>query len=262
MTILAHLVDMSFKYGRSSKRTPAFTSEALVSLLTLVLPLYLYLTHHQPYHNDVCDILAMSVQSISSTGGESALAPSAAVYNELATTRPDIIHTLSSPIWIYDKDERPQAWAPRPILLPEPNHGPFFCFSRQKITGSENYPLSSDLPPMTEEQAEALDAVHYAAEKHGLKMRLRKGDVVFCNNFALLHGREAFRDVASEGKEMRHILRLWARNESLAWKTPEALKGDWFSVYGDSERRERAQWRIRKEDTDRERVIGHKQTCS
>ena len=204
----------------------------------------------------------MSVQSHAPIGGETTLAPSAAVYNEIALARPDLIHTLSSPIWIYDKDETPSAWAPRPILFPEPTHGPFFCFSRQKITGSKHYPLSPDLPPMTDEQAEALDAVHYAAEKHGLKMRLRQGDLVFCNNFGLLHGREAFKDGGEEDAGMRHILRLWVRNESLAWKTPEELEKEWFAIYGESERRGMAQWRIKKEDTDRERVIGHKMTCS
>jgi hypothetical protein len=155
-------------------------------------------------------------------------------------------------------------WRSRAILFPEPTHGPFFCFSRQKITGSEFYPLSPTLPAMSESQAEALDLVHWVAEKHGLVMRLDPGDVLLYNNLALLHGRNAFTDsnAGNTMKGRRHILRLWVRNEGRAWKTPEGLVPDWHSVYGDSERRARAHWRIRPEDTDKDRVIGHKATCS
>ena len=117
---------------------------------------------------------------------------------------------------------------------------------------------------MSESQAEALDLVHWVAEKHGMVMRLDPGDVLLYNNLALLHGRNTFTDgnAGNTVKGRRHILRLWVRNESQAWKTPEGLAPDWHSVYGDSERRARAHWRIRAEDTDKDRVIGHKSTCS
>ena len=61
------------------------------------------LTHEQPFHNDVCDILAMYVQEQAAEGGESYLASSAKIYNEIAATRPDVIHTLADPSWIFDK---------------------------------------------------------------------------------------------------------------------------------------------------------------
>jgi hypothetical protein len=166
---------------------------------------------------------------------------------------------------ITHRDKPPTTWRSRAILFPEPTHGPFFCFSRQKITGSEFYPLSPTLPPMTETQAEALDLVHWVAEKHGMVMRLNPGDVLLYNNLALLHGRNAFTDKGEKEGELkgrRHILRLWVRNKKLAWKTPEGLAPDWHTVYGESERRARAHWRIRAEDTDKDRVIGHKNTCS
>lgn len=57
----------------------------------------------KPFHNDVCDLLAMYVQDCASSGGESLLASSAAVYNEIAATRPDVIKTLAEPVWVYDK---------------------------------------------------------------------------------------------------------------------------------------------------------------
>ena len=107
--------------------------------------------------------------------------------------------------------------------------------------------------------------VHFVAEKHGMRMRLERGDILLYNNLAVLHGREAFRDVETGNigeARRRHILRLWVRNERLAWKTPDPLAREWHQVYGDSERRAQAQWRIRPEDTDEDRVVGHKFTCS
>ncbi|PSN59647.1 Clavaminate synthase-like protein, partial [Corynespora cassiicola Philippines] len=199
--MLTHLVDMGFKFGKCSKRTPTFTGGSL------------------PYHNDVCDILCMYIQDCAANGGESTLASSATVYNKIAATRPDVIKTLAAPVWIYDKDKTPAVWHARPILFREPNHGPFFCFSRQKITGSEHYPLSPTLPAMSEEEAEALDMVHYIAEDHGLTMSLRPGDMLFYNNLAVLHGRNAFTNNET-GTHRRHILRLWVRNEEHAWQTP------------------------------------------
>ncbi|KAL2869466.1 TauD/TfdA family dioxygenase [Aspergillus lucknowensis] len=244
--MLTHLVDMGFKYGCASKLNPTFTPNAL------------------PYHNDVCDILCLYVQDTAHNGGESILSPAAAVYNEMAATRPDVIHTLAAKTWVYDKDKEPTTWPTRSLLFPEPTHGPFFCFSRQKVTGSDNYPLSPSVPPMTEAQAEAIDMIHYLGEKHGLTVKLERGDMLLYNNLALLHGRNGFTDVPTvEGEgQKRHVLRLWMRNSELAWKTPPGLERDWFLVYGDSERRAKAHWGIRPEDTDKDRVIGHKLTCS
>jgi hypothetical protein len=45
----------------------------------------------------------MYVQEKAVRGGESHLASCAKVYNEIASQRPDVIHTLSTPTWIFDK---------------------------------------------------------------------------------------------------------------------------------------------------------------
>jgi hypothetical protein len=62
-----------------------------------------YASNAQPFHNDVCDILAMYVQEEAAEGGETHLASCAKIYNEIAATRPDVIHTLADPSWIFDK---------------------------------------------------------------------------------------------------------------------------------------------------------------
>lgn len=103
--------------------------------------------------------------------------------------------------------------------------------------------------------------VHFTAEKHGVTFTMSSGDMVFYNNLAVLHGRNAFEDSAGKSGK-RHIMRLWIRNEELAWKTPEALKHFWHNIYGDSERRAHAHWQITPDDVDRGHFIGRKFTST
>ena len=57
----------------------------------------------QPFHNDVCDILAMYVIEAADAGGESLLASGAKIYNDIAGTRPDVVRLLTEPSWVSDK---------------------------------------------------------------------------------------------------------------------------------------------------------------
>lgn len=116
---------------------------------------------------------------------------------------------------------------------------------------------------MTDEQAEAIDAVHFAAVKHQLAIKLEAGDIEIFNNMALMHARNAFidsdepeaRDIVRDSQEAqrllngkRHMLRLWLRStdEELVWKTPEALEGNSFEIYGDSEARKIGKWDVHR----------------
>lgn len=121
-------------------------------------------------------------------------------------------------------------------------------------------PRTSGVPTMTEEQAEALDMVHFTAEKNSFSIQLERGDMQFLNNFAVFHARQAFTDDEDEAGRRRHILRLWLRNEKYAWNTPDCLKDSWFEVYGESERMKRACWMTDANMKTRQ-VICRKDTC-
>jgi hypothetical protein len=81
---------------------------------------------------------------------------------------------------------------------------------------------------MTEIQAEALDMVHFTAKKHQISIKLQKGDIEIFNNLALFHGREGFVD---DQEHKRHFLRLWLKNEEMAWETPETLRSQTAELY-------------------------------
>ncbi|KAK0744844.1 hypothetical protein B0T21DRAFT_447950 [Apiosordaria backusii] len=201
-----------------------------------------YVARAQPFHTDLCDILSLYALNTAAYGGESFLASSAQIYNELASTRPDIIHTLIKDDWIFDEFWQGQ-YHTRPLLYNFDGHGPAFQFSRRPLTGSHFSPHHPDVPAMTEIQAEALDAVFFAAQKHKVEIKLQKGDMMIFNNFAMLHARSSFSD---EGERRRHMLRLWLRNEELMWKTPRELERLSWECYGDHEWRAKRVWDIER----------------
>ncbi|KAH8694634.1 hypothetical protein BGZ61DRAFT_33097 [Ilyonectria robusta] len=184
----------------------------------------------QPFHSDVfCEILALQVRSCADNGGNSIIASAWTVYNELAATRPDLIHTLAAGDWTFDTFGRDPAYHQRPLLFCEDGKV-IMNFSRRILTGAPASPRSPMIPPITEAQAEALDAVHFTALKHQLSIPLQEGDIRFINNHAVLHGRDAFDD---SDQSQRHLVRLWLRNPDKAWRMPTGLNMAWDRVYRD-----------------------------
>lgn len=105
--------------------------------------------------------------------------------------------------------------------------------SRRLLTGSKETPRTEGIPGLTELQAEALDAMHFVAKANSIKISMKKGDMRFLNNLALIHAREAFEDSAVT---QRHLLRLWLSNEERLWKLPPALQLAWDRVFDDNDR--------------------------
>lgn len=67
-------------------------------------------------------------------------------------------------------------------------------YARRYFTGFLAQPRSPDIPPITEAQAEALDALHFIAEEHRAALDFQKGDIQYVNNLSIFHARNWFRD--------------------------------------------------------------------
>ncbi|OKO93357.1 hypothetical protein PENSUB_12420 [Penicillium subrubescens] len=137
----------------------------------------------QVFHTDAGDIISLLCLSPSAEGGESYLSSSWNVYNILAKERPDLIHTLSQD-WPIDGPER--------VLIQ---------YARRYFTGFLAQPRSTNIPPISEAQAEALDALHFLAEKHRASLGFQKGDVQYVNNLSIFHARNGFKD--QPGKDLK-----------------------------------------------------------
>lgn len=109
-------------------------------------------------------------------------------------------------------------------------------FSRRLLVGHLPFEARTpDIPGLTEAQAEALDAVHFIARRHEIKLRMERGDLRFINNMAILHRREAFTNGPGTA---RHLVRVWLNNEMMCWKLPRPLRVAWARVFDDGDREE------------------------
>ncbi|KAG6918013.1 hypothetical protein DXG01_016865 [Tephrocybe rancida] len=153
-----------------------------------------YTTDKQVFHTDVGDLIALMALQSAAEGGTSRISSGGRVYNELAATRPDIINTLSVP-WPLDSFGGNPGYTRRPLLYHEDGHA-IIQYSRRHFTGYLTQKRSTNIPPITEEQAEALDAVHFLAEEYALGLNFQKGDIQYINSMGLLHARDAFKDDA------------------------------------------------------------------
>ncbi|KAG6855850.1 hypothetical protein H0H87_010002 [Tephrocybe sp. NHM501043] len=185
-----------------------------------------YTTDKQVFHTDIGDIISLFALETAAEGGISRISSTWKAYNELAETRPDLIKTLSEP-WPWDGFGGNPAYTLRPLLYYHDSKV-IIQYARRLFTGFLALPRSTDIPPITEAQAEALDAIHFLGEKYNLGLNFQKGDIQYINNLAIFHARDGFTDTP---EKTRHLLRLWLRNEDLAWKIPPELEHNWKKLY-------------------------------
>ena len=142
------------------------------------------------------------------------------VFNTLQRTRPDVVRLLSQPIWYFDrKGEVSQDQDPyiRTSVLYLEREGPpgseqrvyskfdpYFVRSLSRFSD----PPSSLIPPLSEEQKEAIDVLEQTCQDLSLHMILEVGDIQFVSNFHVLHARTAYKDNAPPAPR-RHLMRLW-----------------------------------------------------
>jgi hypothetical protein len=86
------------------------------------------------------------------------------------------------------------AYYMRPVMFYTSQERLVMQFFRRSYTGFGGLPRPSTIPPITEAQAEALDALQFTSEEHGISMDLRKGDIQYINNLSIFHARDGYTD--------------------------------------------------------------------
>jgi len=119
----------------------------------------------------------------------------------------------------------------RPILFYHGGHI-ILNYTREPLLRLSNVPRSSGFPSLTAIQLEALDLLESTAKANQVVLSNLPCDLTFLNNHGLLHSREAFEDEAGSS---RYLVRLWLRNEKLAWKLPRALQDGNRRLYEENE---------------------------
>ncbi|KAI0540863.1 TfdA family taurine catabolism dioxygenase TauD [Xylaria digitata] len=215
--VVTHIKDLTLSQGSDLIGSPAYT------------------TDKQVFHTDSGDIVSLFALETSAVGGASKLASTWRVYNEIAATRPDIIHTLSEQ-WradAFEKSDKPYINKPLLFHFPKTDSNPeriALQYARRYFVGFGALPRSPHIPPITEAQAEALDTLHFLGDKFCVNTDFQKGDIQYINNLAIFHARDGFTDTP---EKRRHLLRLWLRDPENAWETPRALQWRWDQLYKD-----------------------------
>ncbi|KAK2028632.1 TfdA family taurine catabolism dioxygenase TauD [Colletotrichum zoysiae] len=213
--VLTHIKDMSFTKEKGQIGSPAYTADK------------------QVFHTDVGDIVSLFALSTAAEGGKSKLASIARVYNEIASRRPDLIHTLTED-WHFEVFGTPQkCFASRPLVHYQPATEKTperlaVQYARRYFVGYGALPRSDEIPPITEAQAEALDTLHFLGDEFAVNLDFQKGDIQYANNMGIFHARDGFTDTP---EQQRHLLRQWLRDPEYAWETPEPLRERWAQLY-------------------------------
>ena len=113
-------------------------------------------------------------------------------------------------------------------------------FAREPLLGLAGVERPANLPFLTQAQREALDMVEAVAKESQIMLDAEPGDMLFINNHAVLHSREAFEDAANAPS--RYLVRMWLKNPGMAWKLPRELQEGNSRIYDDNELGER--WNI------------------
>ncbi|KAK8026329.1 hypothetical protein PG991_003385 [Apiospora marii] len=182
------------------------------------------------FHTDsYTDILGMQTRGLAASGGGHLIVSTWRIYNELLQERPDVLKLLLTPDWPVEDRGHLENGERRAVMFIEDGKVQM-NFVRYLLLGRPGIERPSSLPQCTREQVEALDVLEATALKHQLRLNMQYGDMTYVNNLAILHSREAFENDESH---VRHLVRIWLRNEQLAWRTPRVLDRGFDMVFGD-----------------------------
>ena len=162
------------------------------------------------YHTDSVDIVGLLCLQGAKSGGESYLASSMTVYNEMVRRRPDLVQALFQPFPTDRRGEVPKGmkpWFDIPIYHWHADR--LSCiYVRQYIESAQkNFPQARRL---TRAQVEAMDLMDELCNDPAvhLAMDFQPGDVQLLHNHQILHSRADFENWLQPERH-RHLLRLW-----------------------------------------------------
>jgi len=181
----------------------------------------------QPFHSDSCDIVGLLCLRPAKRGGESAIASSACIHNQLLQKNPELLRTLYQEFVCDRYGEVPEGKAPSyPVHVFNAVAGNLVCCGMDPDIRLA--PRLDGVDELSESQVSALDAFQQTARETALNMMLERGDIQLVNNLTVVHSRESFEDHTDLDKR-RHLLRLWLSSPA-GRELPEFLRERWGNI--------------------------------
>ncbi|RLL93265.1 hypothetical protein CFD26_102277 [Aspergillus turcosus] len=190
----------------------------------------------QFFHADDSDIVGLLCIARALEGGESDLVSSHTVYNILARERPDVLKTLTEPIWYFDRkgetSKGQDEYIRTSVVYLERGENPrvYTKWDPYYVRSLTRFSDAGIIPPLSAAQREALQVLEDTCLANSLHMVLEVGDIQFLANSHVLHARTAYTDGPPPAPR-RHLLRLWLA-------TPED-EGGWRLPFWDSNEKKR-----------------------
>lgn len=213
-------------------------------------PIRIYRTNkRQFFHTDSSDLVGLLCMARSMSGGESDIISQHHLFNTLQKEHPDVVKTLTSPVWYYDRkgelSEGDEPYFRTAVFLFEnkpDSEGPriFSRFDPMNVTTLARFNSGPDaqIPPPSVEQVHAMEVLEATAKRLSLHMILQPGDIQLISNNTVYHARTAYEDwpfgsvdEQGEPRKQRQLMRLWLA-------TPEG-EGGWVLPYTDSKHKKR-----------------------
>ena len=179
---------------------------------------------------DSGDIVGLLCRRTAKTGGESLVASTIAVAEELGRRRPDLLEALKQPFYHHYQGSQDPLQPPYyacPIIGSDPVHFAMRVNRKNIVAAQRDFP---ELPRVTAVQWEAIDLLEeiMADPRYCFRMKLEQGDLQLVNNYVVVHSRTPFEDF-EEADAKRHLLRLW-----LSVPDSQPLPADWAEYFIDT----------------------------
>jgi alpha-ketoglutarate-dependent taurine dioxygenase len=182
------------------------------------------------FHMDSADVVALLCRRTAKSGGESIVASTIAVAEELGRQRPDLLAALQQPFFHHYQGSQDPTQPPYyacPIIGSDPAHFTMRVNRKNIVAAQRDF---AEIPRVTPLQWEALDLLEalMADPRWCFRMQLEQGDMQLVNNYVIVHSRTPFEDF-DEADRKRHLLRLW-----LAVPGSQPLPADWAEYFIDT----------------------------
>ena len=162
-----------------------------------------------PFHNDAQDVVGLLCLHPAKAGGVSRIVSSAAIYNRILETRPELLSVMCQPYCMDRRGETPEGKKPYYTgAFFEWQGDKLFCrYNRTYIESAQRFP---EVPRLTDAQVESMNVMDglCADPDLYLDMPFAPGDMQFINNYTTLHSRTGYEDWP-EIERRRYLLRLW-----------------------------------------------------
>ena len=158
-----------------------------------------------PYHTDLSDVFGLICVRKAKSGGMNSLVSSGAVYNEILENYPEYLGIFYRPMYYAH------------LGTESSNKAPVFSYHDGKLSCRylrQYIELGAEMQkrPISRVEVEAMDVFDSIIhdEKIRLDMMLEPGDMLFANNYSVMHSRTSFEDF-DEPEKHRKLIRLWVK---------------------------------------------------